>query len=242
MIPLLEIPHPAHSKQKGGSVNALPVHKPIIKICKKEENMQEKAMKIRAKEVIIKLQKMFGEGVEFACVDCHKTNKTLTGITMKLPGCSKVAVFYLEDMPKTASVEEIANIAAAAFQEAMRYIGDGQVPSLPTLSREYILGNVVLQAVGRMRNRQLLREHPHVLCLDLAGIFRIPIGKYEKNSRQSMLLSNQIAEKFSLSSDELTAASRRNTLNKFGVKFLHARETSRLFPEMGKRISRLRKQ
>lgn len=192
--------------------------------------MHKKIMKIRAKEVIVKLWEMFGEGIEFACVDCHKTNEALTGITLKLSGCSKAPVVWMEDMPETGSVEEIANIAAAAFQEAMRSFGDGQIPPLPNLSRDYILDNVVLQAVGRKRNRQLLREHPHILCLDLAGIFRIPVGKYEKNSLQTMLISNQIAKKFALSSDELTAAACRNTLDKFGVKFIHARETFGLFP------------
>ena len=192
--------------------------------------MRKKIMKIRAEKVIAKLQEMFGEGIEFACVDCHKTNQALTGITMKLSGCSQAPVVYMEDMPETASVEEIANIAAAAFQQAMRCFGDGQVPSLPNLSRDFILENVVLQAIGCKRNRQLLKEHPHILCLDLAGIFRIPIGEYEKNSLQSMMISNQIAEKFALSSDELTVSARRNTLDKFGVKFLHARETFGFFP------------
>lgn len=59
--------------------------------------MSKKIMRIRAKAVIVKLREMFGEGIEFACVDCYKANEALTGITMKLPGCSKVAVFYLED-------------------------------------------------------------------------------------------------------------------------------------------------
>ena len=196
--------------------------------------MSKKIMRILAKEVIVKLREMFGEG-EFACVDCYKANEALTGITMKLPGCSRAPVVYIEDMPEAASVEEIANIAAAAFQEAMRCIGDSQVPSLPDLSREYILDNVVLQVVGRKRNRQLIGEHPHISCLDLAGIFRIPIGKYAKGFLQTTLISDQIAEKFSLSSDELTAAARRNTLEKFGVKFLHARETSKLFPGDGQK-------
>ena len=56
---------------------------------------------------------------------------------------------------------------------------DTVMPVMPKMTREYVLENVVLQALSRKRNRQLLKSHPHILFLDLAGIFRIPVGKWE---------------------------------------------------------------
>ena len=123
-------------------------------------------------------------------------------------------------MPDDISAADAANTAAAIFQEALRNFKD--FPILPEMTRESVLENVVLQALSRKRNRQLLKAHPHIPFLDLAGIFRIPVGPYKRNSLTTALITNQIAEKLNLNVDELAEAARRNTVRKFGIEFQNA--------------------
>lgn len=131
----------------------------------------------------------------------------------------------LNDIPDNVTAEDIANIAATTFQEALRNFR--ALPILPEVTRENILENVVLQALSRKRNRQLLKSHPHITLLDLAGIFRIPVGPYKRNSLSTMLITNQILEKLELSVEELSEAARRNTLQKFGIEFSNAHRMGR---------------
>lgn len=174
-----------------------------------------------AGEVIPLLREMFGEGIDFSCTEYYKSNETLTGIALRLPGCSSIPVVCLDDVPEDAPAEDVANIAATVFQEALRSFKD--IPILPEMTRENILKNVVLQALSRKRNRQLLKTHPHIPFLDLAGIFRVPVGPFQKDSLSTMLITNQIMEKLELSVEELMGAARRNTVAKFGIEFQNAR-------------------
>lgn len=114
------------------------------------------------------------------------------------------------------------------FQDALRDF-DTVMPVMPKMTREYVLENVVLQALSRKRNRQLLKSHPHILFLDLAGIFRIPVGKWEKNSLSTALITNQIAKKLDLTVDELAEAARQNTINKFGIQLISTQEMGQFF-------------
>ena len=175
-----------------------------------------------AEDAIPLLRKMFGEGLDFEATEYHRSNETVTGIALKLPGCSNPPIICMENLPDNATAEEIANIVASGFQTALRNFRG--FPSLPKITRENILENVVLQALSRKRNRQLLRVHPHILFLDLAGIFRIPIGQYKKDSLSTMLITNQIMEELGLTVEELTEAARKNTIAKFGVEFVNAQQ------------------
>ena len=137
-----------------------------------------------------------------------------------MPGCSNVPVVCLSDIPDDISAVDAANTAAAIFQEALRNFKD--FPILPEMTCETVLANVVLQALSRKRNRQMLKAHPHIDFLDLAGIFRIPVGPYKRNSLTTALVTNQIVEKLELSVEELAEAARRNTVQKFGIEFSNA--------------------
>ena len=182
--------------------------------------MTKTSLKTLAEEAIVLLREMFGEGIEFDCTEYFKSNEALTGIALHLPGCSSVPVVCLDDMPDNATAEDIANIAATTFQEALRSFKD--LPILPEMTKENILENVVLQALSRKRNRQLLKSHPHITLLDLAGVFRVPVGPYKRNSLSTMLITNQIVEKLGLTIDELTEAARKNTVRKFSIEFENA--------------------
>ena len=180
-----------------------------------------------AEEVIPMLQNMFGEGIDFNCTEYYQSNETLTGITLKLPGCANVPVVCLSDMPDDISAADAANTAAAIFQKALRNFKD--FPILPEMTRENVLESVVLQALSRKRNRQLLKSHPHITLLDLAGIFRVPVGPYKRNSLNTMLITNQLMEKLGLTIDELAEAARKNTVSKFGIQLISIQEMNQFF-------------
>lgn len=184
--------------------------------------MTKTSLKNLAEDAIVLLREMFGEGIDFECTEYCKSNEALTGITLHLPGCSSVPVVCVDDMPDHATAEDIANIAATTFQAALRDFK--KLPVVPKMTRENVLENVVLQVLSRKRNRQLLKTHPHITFLDLAGIFRVPVGPYGRNSLTTALITTQIAERLNLTVDELTEAARRNTLAKFGVQFASAQQ------------------
>lgn len=184
--------------------------------------MTKTSLKNLAEDAIVLLREMFGEGIDFECTEYCKSNEALTGITLHLPGCSSVPVVCVDDMLDHATAEDIANIAATTFQAALRDFK--KLPVVPKMTRENVLENVVLQVLSRKRNRQLLKTHPHITFLDLAGIFRVPVGPYGRNSLTTALITTQIAERLNLTVDELTEAARRNTLAKFGVQFASAQQ------------------
>lgn len=185
--------------------------------------MTKNSLKDLADEAIILLHEMFGEGIVFEYAEYFKSNEALSGIALKLPGCTNVPVVCLDDMPDGISAKDAADAAATIFQEALKNF-DKMMPVLPEMTREYVLDNVVLQALSRKRNRQMLKVHPHLPYLDLAGIFRVPLGAWEKNSLSTILITNQIAEKLGLTIEDLTEAARRNTIKKFGIELENTRK------------------
>ena len=102
--------------------------------------MTKTNLKNLAEEAIAFLCEMFGEGIEFECVEYFKSNETLTGITLHLPGCSSVSVVCVDDMPDNATAEDVANIAATVFQEGLRNFRE--FPVVPEMTRESVLENV----------------------------------------------------------------------------------------------------
>lgn len=165
--------------------------------------------KALADAAIVLLREMFGAGIDFEYTEYFKSNEELAGIALKLPGCSNAPVVCLNDMPDDISAEHVANVAAVIFQEALRNY-DKVMPVLPEMTREYVLENVVLQALSRKRNRQLLKAHPHIQFLDLAGIFRVPVGRWERNSLSTVLITNQLAKKLELTAEQLAEAARQS--------------------------------
>ncbi len=180
-----------------------------------------------AGEVIPLLHEMFGEGIDFEYTTYFKSNEALSGIALKMQGCSNIPVVCLDDMPDGISAKDAASIAAVGFQEILHNYKE--LPVIPEMTRKYVLENVVLQALSRKRNRQMLKTHPHIQFLDLAGIFRVPVGKWEKHSLSTALITNQIAKKLDLTVDELAKAARQNTINKFGIQLISMQEMGPFF-------------
>lgn len=71
--------------------------------------------KALADEAIVLLRAMFGEDFDFECTEYFKSNEELTGIALKLPGCSHVPVVCLDDMPDNIPAKDVADVAASIF-------------------------------------------------------------------------------------------------------------------------------
>ena len=179
--------------------------------------MTKTELKKLAEKAIPRIKMMFQDTLEFNCTDYFASNEVHIGISLKLDGYFPIPIACLDDLPDGATAEEVANIVADAFRELLHNLN--ALPAFPEMSRENVLENVVLQVLGRERNCQMLDSHPHISFLDLAGIFRVPVGPFQKNSLTTALITNQIANELGLTVDELADAARRNTLAKFGTQF-----------------------
>ena len=184
--------------------------------------MIKSEIKRLAEEAIPLLNKMFGEGFDFYFTEYCKSSEAVSGITLDLPGCTNPPMIRMEDLPDNATAEYVAEIVADSFRSVLRNFKE--FPVRPELTRENILDNVVFQVLSRKRNRQLLKLQSHRIFLDLAAVFRLPIGAYEKNSLRTMLITNQIQGMFNLTVEDLAKAARRNTVAKFGIEFVNAQQ------------------
>ncbi len=186
--------------------------------------MTKTELKDLAEKAIPLVKKTFGDALEFRCADYCKTNEVLTGIAFKLNDYFPVPLICLDDLPDGITAEEVANITVDAFRDLFHNLNS--LPDFPKMTRESVLENVVLQVLGHERNRQMLETHPHIPFLDLAGIFRVPVGPFRKNSLTTALITNQIANELGLTVDDLAEAARRNTLTKFGTQFGTAQQVA----------------
>ena len=187
-----------------------------------------------AQEIIGKLKGMFDEDIRFECTPMHWSNEETIGISMTLPGSMSSPMVYIEDMDEDSTLDEKVNFAAVRFQEILRGRAEGKydaIPDVPKLSREYILDNVVLQALSQVRNRGLMESKPHFRMLDLIGVFRIPVGPIVRNNLNSFLLPYEVLVAYDLSIDELRAAASRNTVRKLGLELLSMEDSRRMLVE-----------
>lgn len=175
-----------------------------------------------ARQVIPLLDDMFGDGVHFGIIRTMHTNKELIGIGMNLgeqAGPMALPVAYLNEVPLGRTPESIANELAAGFQDAVRNARDPSgedVRFVASLSKETILSSVIIQTLGRRRNREMVRKCPHLEMLDLIGVFRVPVGTPAKGGLKSILVTNDIAASFGVTLDELREATVHNMMDGSG--------------------------
>ena len=188
--------------------------------------MDKNEQKKLAEEAIPLIEKVFKNTLEFGCEEYFSTNKAVTGIALKQDGNFGIPLICLDDLPENITAEEVADMAVDAFRDLFH---QHTLAAYPEMTRESVLENVVLQVLGRERNCQMLDSHPHIPFLDLAGIFRVPIGPYKRNSLNTALITNQIMESLGLTVEELAEAARKNTLEKFGTQFGTAQQVAMCF-------------
>ena len=180
----------------------------------------------KCNEAIGLLQEMFGEGVRFETRVSYLINQEQVGIIMLIPETGRIIPgAFLDGLPETCSVEELANSAALIFQDSMKHLPELQNSfKVPDMSREGILNSVILQTLSVERNVGLLQGNLHFRFLDLAGVYRIPMESdlaAKNHGILTTLIPNDVQEAYRFSPEELYTAAKKNTLEKYGVELIN---------------------
>lgn len=171
----------------------------------------------RAEQIAEGLRKMFGRGPIIDVTPVYHRNEQLTGICIRLAKQGVGTTMYLEDIPQDLSLEEQTWRAAAMLQDGLKELMARPKLDLPSMERDQILQDVVIQALSQERNRELLEKNAHVKVLDLAAVFRIPVASHMPGQYLSALIPRQVADYQHLTDEELYEAAKRNTVEKYGV-------------------------
>ena len=131
--------------------------------------------------------------------------------------CPVSPVFNLdqkyEEYQAGAELEELLREMAGTVFRA--YEAPARPPEIA--SKETLKENVVMNLVNTGQNREYLRDVPHREFQDLSVIFRWIIGK-DKEGMDSIVVTDDIAERFGMTADELFQAAVRNTREYFPPK------------------------
>ena len=188
---------------------------------------QEKMNKCN--EAIVLLKEMFGEEATFQTHVTYESNEARYGVHMFIPGVTDVLPgAYLDRLPENCTVKEFADYAADRFQTMMKDLKEVRRGACHVdMSREGILKNVILQALGQERNQGLLKKNLHMRFLDLAGVYRMPVESDQPEHRGlflSALIPNELQERYHFDLEELFEVAKKNTLEKYGIQMFNDRE------------------
>lgn len=139
----------------------------------------------------------------------YKINESLDAISLNSgKGRCVSPTLYINDMydtyVETGNLSETLRKAAEAMDMAF-----GKIPSEMNINFN-AKDNIIFQVVNTEQNKKLLNTIPHREFLDLSIIYRLVI-KMDKFEMYSAILSNQIAEQYNMSEEELFNCAIENT-------------------------------
>ena len=79
------------------------------------------------------------------------------------------------------------------------------------LNKDFILENVNYQIINKEMNLTTLQTIPHKSFLDLAVVYRIILSTISNDNSCSILVTNELLDKYQINIDELDAATNENT-------------------------------
>ena len=127
------------------------------------------------------------------------------GFEFRAPDDEVAPVIYLAESDDLQSVESVANL----LYDRYKNLPDVELTGVEILqSRELVLKHVRRFLCSKELNTDFLSKVPHTEFADLAVYYRIIVN--EDEGVASVVVSNELAEKWSLTLDELDAASEQN--------------------------------
>ncbi|MBD5504237.1 MAG: hypothetical protein HDR09_11035 [Lachnospiraceae bacterium] len=80
---------------------------------------------------------------------------------------------------------------------------------LDDMTKDQLLRRIILQAVSRERNVELLKNAPHKELLDIAIVYRFVLEQVIEGETLSFVITNTVAKKFDISLQELDMAAKQ---------------------------------
>lgn len=152
--------------------------------------------------------------------EINKVNCVLDGITLTgvIKGISPT--IYINDMynhyMNCGNIDKVLRVAAKTMEEGFINTPN-DIDSLTNFNdavTESIKKNIVFQFVNTEQNKELLKVAPHREFQDLSIVYRWVV-RIEKKSIQSTIITNELANKFNLTEQQLYNLAYVNTANIF---------------------------
>lgn len=157
----------------------------------------------------------------------------LTGMTLPKKGQCVMPTFYLEEFYNDylechSAVGLLLKIRQCYEQAELMGPSIDDVEKMT--SYEGMCNNIIFRMVNYNKNREMLKECPHVRIYDMAVTFRI-VYSWDDISISSALITNDHMEDWEVSKDELLVYAERNTRRMFPALVRSMSETIRLFED-----------
>ena len=180
-----------------------------------KENVKEHFQKMGYEDVKIEIRKM------------EKINCMKDGMEFCFPSIGNVSpVLYISDLYKEFEchnkyhliIDKMVKSIEDAVNEMEKYVPDLKKMENSTELQSYI----VFQIINTRWNEALLKNHPHREFLDLSIVYRLVINVNETNVK-SVLITNNMAEKYGFTENELFELAFWNTREFFPYEIVNIR-------------------
>ncbi len=186
-------------------------------------------------QVIEVLEGMTDSDVTIRPASVMKNNGVkLNGIEINKGGSNWSANVYLDECYRKFEEGLMTSIEEAADFIYREYITrkDTKMDFVEELMNiEKMRDRIVFRAVNREKNRELIEDAPHVDYLDLVVVFAIHIDMAEGETG-SILIHNNLAEKWGVDTDELYKLALMNTPRMLKVSMVSMADTLKEFTDI----------
>lgn len=173
-------------------------------------------------------QKIGCEDMKIEIRKVEKVNCTKDGMEFCFPSIGNVSpVLYISDLYKeyeshdnySQIIDKIVKNIENAIGEVEQSVSDGK---MLLDDRNKMQHNLVFQLINTEWNKKLLEKHPHRDFLNLSIVYRMVV-KIDEGDVQSILVTNNMAEKYDFTEDELFECAFRNTQRIFPFEIINMR-------------------
>lgn len=165
-------------------------------------------------EIVKQIKKKLGSEYKIRCETVTKNNSTnLTALAICKHGEVIIPTIYMEDFfeqyDQGETIYQIVHKIISIYQNACKKI-ERQNPLSFSMELDNCKDRIVYRLVSKEKNLPMLKDVPHELFLDLAIIFTV-VYRHTKEGLETIRITNEIMEKWSLTTSELMEYAKKNT-------------------------------